>query len=329
MAYFLFVLITVYVSCYRADSGNTDMVGIAALSVILLTAGAILHEFGHLYMARRLGGRYDEIVLWPFGGVGPASPWSTPKWGFLETVAGPLVNLAVCLACAPLLWLAGCFDWKLLHPLLPGSIGDESIAINAVKLALWINWLLFLVNLIPAYPFDGGRLVYYLLGVLWPDLPHRQRRRIVGHTARIFAGGLLVLAWFACDDVSREPLPVWVGLALLAVFVFFAAKRCDEDGSETSSETNRSRRSESADVGGLEQADPLHENGAIAEPLARWMEERHQSARSREEIEAEEEKHLDEILARLHITGMEGLTPEERELLERVSARYRSRQGSR
>jgi hypothetical protein len=41
--------------------------------------------------------------------------------------------------------------------------------------------------------------------------------------------------------------------------------------------------------------------------------------------EADEERSLDEILERLHRHGRESLSPEDRALLERVSARYRSR----
>ena len=48
-----------------------------------------------------------------------------------------------------------------------------------------------------------------------------------------------------------------------------------------------------------------------------------------EEVEAEEERLVDDILSRLHTQGLESLSMEERELLERVSASYRSRLGRR
>ncbi|MFW6170260.1 MAG: hypothetical protein ACODAD_07205 [Planctomycetota bacterium] len=47
--------------------------------------------------------------------------------------------------------------------------------------------------------------------------------------------------------------------------------------------------------------------------------------RSEAEVEAEEERRVDAILSRLHVGGLECLTPEERDVLERASARYRSR----
>ena len=49
----------------------------------------------------------------------------------------------------------------------------------------------------------------------------------------------------------------------------------------------------------------------------------------REQIEADEEERVDEILARLHESGFDSLSRDERGILERVSARYRDRQNSR
>jgi hypothetical protein len=48
-----------------------------------------------------------------------------------------------------------------------------------------------------------------------------------------------------------------------------------------------------------------------------------------EEIEAAEERQVDGILSRLHAHGMNSLTADERQLLIRVSARYRNRLGRR
>ncbi len=63
--------------------------------------------------------------------------------------------------------------------------------------------------------------------------------------------------------------------------------------------------------------------------LRRWIAHR-QEARLRKQrmIEEEEERRVDEILVRLHEAGMTGLSSKDRALLDRVSARYRNRQGS-
>ena len=48
----------------------------------------------------------------------------------------------------------------------------------------------------------------------------------------------------------------------------------------------------------------------------------------RQAREAEEDQRVDEILGRLHEMGMENLSSDERALLKRASARYRSREQS-
>jgi hypothetical protein len=60
--------------------------------------------------------------------------------------------------------------------------------------------------------------------------------------------------------------------------------------------------------------------------LARWLEQRRANRQRRlAEMEAEEERRVDEVLARLNEVGMQALASEERRLLERVSKRYRQR----
>jgi hypothetical protein len=61
--------------------------------------------------------------------------------------------------------------------------------------------------------------------------------------------------------------------------------------------------------------------------MQRWFNTRRELRRRRRESqERAEERQVDEILSRLRDTGLEGLTAKERALLNRVSARYRSRQ---
>jgi hypothetical protein len=63
--------------------------------------------------------------------------------------------------------------------------------------------------------------------------------------------------------------------------------------------------------------------------MRRWLENRREMRRrKRQWMEQEEERQVDAILIRLHEKGMAGLTAKERAVLQRVSARYRNRQGS-
>jgi hypothetical protein len=64
-------------------------------------------------------------------------------------------------------------------------------------------------------------------------------------------------------------------------------------------------------------------------PLRRWLRQRRELKQRRlRDTEAAEERQFDEVLVRINQQGMDSLTPEERELLHRVSARYRDRSQS-
>src|SRR5882724_1335547 len=71
----------------------------------------LLHEFGHTFACRQVGGEANYIVLWPLGGIALAKPPPRPGATLWTIVAGPLVNVALW----PVLWIlgmvAGTHDW--------------------------------------------------------------------------------------------------------------------------------------------------------------------------------------------------------------------------
>ena len=61
-------------------------------------------------------------------------------------------------------------------------------------------------------------------------------------------------------------------------------------------------------------------------PVRKWLENRRQAKEEKQrQIDAADEARLDDILARLHASGRDGLSEEDRRILDRVSARYRQR----
>ncbi len=109
------------------------------------TLAALQHECAHAFVARRMGYSLGKIVLMPYGAVvsGDISGIS-PKQELLVCAAGPLVNAVTALFFVALWWL-----FPETYPY--------------TDRAAYVSFSLFLVNLLPAYPLDGGRALRVLL----------------------------------------------------------------------------------------------------------------------------------------------------------------------
>jgi len=311
-------LLTVYLATV---AGQADLFWYAWMMLGVILASAVLHELAHCYAAIRVGGRVDEVVLLPWGGLSHFTLPREPQAELFTAAAGPLVNLLIAGISAVALLLMGNDQLlSMLHPLRPTAIVEGPPGMVLLKLTCWINWLIVLVNLLPAPPFDGGRI---LRAVLRPAFGRRTAIILVSRTARIVAVLLCVVAWLVHDSTAMTPIPAWLPLGLLAIVLLFSAhqeiSRMDQGGLDD----GPFGYDFSEGYTSLERADePVESPGFVSQ----WLERRRESReRRRREIEASEEARVDDILARLHKTGIEGLSPEERALLQRVSARYRSR----
>ena len=65
------------------------------LEYLALFAIVLLHEFGHALACRQVGGKANQIVLWPLGGVAYVAPPPRPGATLWSIAAGPLVNVAL------------------------------------------------------------------------------------------------------------------------------------------------------------------------------------------------------------------------------------------
>src|SRR2546421_9219006 len=63
------------------------------LEYLALLGIVLMHEFGHALACRQVGGKADQIVLWPLGGVAYVSPPQRPGAMLWSIAAGPLVNV--------------------------------------------------------------------------------------------------------------------------------------------------------------------------------------------------------------------------------------------
>jgi stage IV sporulation protein FB len=188
-----FPLILVVYALWAWRVGSASDVLPAVALILAVFACVVLHEFGHCLQARRYGIRFRDIVLFPFGGMARAESLpERPRHEILVAIAGPVVNFAL----AALLFAGLAFSGTPPH-------GDGFW----VTLA-WVNLLVGVFNLTPAFPMDGGRILRGILATRMPYIDATRRARDVGQLVA------LVFVALAFVDFSRAML------AVIAVFVF-------------------------------------------------------------------------------------------------------------
>jgi Zn-dependent protease len=184
------------------EGGVPGAVGAVAL-LLALFACVLLHEFGHILMARRFGVRTPDVLLLPIGGVARLERIpDQPKQEFFIAIAGPAVTLAIVLVLYALSALLG--DTTTLNQPDP----QAPFLVNLYQ----VNLFLLIFNLIPAFPMDGGRVLRALLA---SRLGLVRGTRIAATLGQFIAivGGIYGLT-------ASPPRPL---LALIALFVFLGA----------------------------------------------------------------------------------------------------------
>lgn len=318
-----FLLMGVFAVYLGTRTPDQEMAWYGLLTVAILLLSVLLHELAHCFVAFRLGGRADLIMIGPFGGLAPITIPHEPRFELYVAVAGPLVNASICTIVAPLLYFMGGVNVVgLLNPLIPDAIVEGPPPIVFLKLTFWLNWVLVLLNLLPAFPFDGGRV---LRGMLRPVLGYRSSVSVVARIAWFSAMGLCVLAWVMRDVRATDKIPAWLPLVLIAMFLFFSANQEIARGEHSEADDDLLEYDFGQGYSNLDrEADPPRTDDPGL--LRRWLDKRREEKeRQLREQEEAEECRVDEILARLHGTGMAGLSANDRALLQRVSARYRNR----
>ena len=173
--------------------------------VLIVFVCVLLHEFGHSLTALRYGVRTKNIVLLPIGGVASLERMpEEPHKEFWITLAGPMVNLVIALLAFGLIAITGVTE--SFSDILLGATEWTS----TLMFIFGMNIFLFLFNLIPAYPMDGGRLLRSLLSM---RMPRPKATKIAGRIGQVMAV-LFVLA------AIYQEAPF---LGLIGVFIFMAA----------------------------------------------------------------------------------------------------------
>src|SRR5688572_7199412 len=278
----------------------------------------LLHEFGHCFAARWMGGTADEIIMHPLGGLAMAAPPRRPWPTFVTVAGGPLVNVLICLVTGTLLWTVfGLTLWN------PGSEASWKSAWEGVTLekyrqwqswghwVFWIHlasWSIFVFNMLPCFPLDGGQM---LQTILWPRFGYYKSMLFAATTGIV--GGVVAIA------VGIAFLGfMWVILGLLGLLNCINLRRMllaegpwafqDEDSPYAAS-LGANVYTESARTKSKRPS-----NRAI------------KRARQREEQERLEQEKVDQILAKVSAQGMHSLSWWEKRALKRATEKQRKRE---
>lgn len=168
----------------------------------------ILHEYGHALMAKRYGVKTIDIIISPIGGLARLQKLpEKPSEELKVAIAGPLVNIAI----ASILFISMYLINQDLS-FLNSSPDLKSIqSVNGFAgLLIGINLVLFVFNLIPAFPMDGGRILRALLTINYGRVKGTKLASIVG---RVFAVGFVIYGL-----LTSEYILIFVG-----IFVFIMA----------------------------------------------------------------------------------------------------------
>jgi Zn-dependent protease/predicted transcriptional regulator len=190
---FLFLLS--FVLLYDASGGGTPAVIRSFALTGLVLISVIFHELGHAVASARLGAPMRGSILMPTGGVPLVDANSLSGTGNTVSsevriaVAGPVVSLIIAAFAGTFLRLLPPKDSLWTQPLM-------TIA-NLGRSFFWINVALFALNLLPAFPLDGGR-VFRAWRTRTSDFRSATRQAVnLGHVfAAVFMLAGVTSQWF-------------------------------------------------------------------------------------------------------------------------------------
>jgi Zn-dependent protease/CBS domain-containing protein len=199
--HFTFFLLLAWIGAAHWTRGGPAEAIDGIVFILLLFVCVVLHEFGHIFAARRYGIRTPDVTLLPIGGVASLERMpEKPSQEIIVALAGPAVNLVI--AVLLMVVLGARFDFTQMAQL-------EQAQTSLIGRVAAANVALLVFNLIPAFPMDGGRVLRAVLAI---GLGYTRATRIA---ASIGQGLAVVLA---IVGLMGNPL-----LVLIAVFIFLAA----------------------------------------------------------------------------------------------------------
>lgn len=199
-----FLMLLAYIALSNLEYGAASA-AFGVVFVVLVFGCILLHEFGHVFAARKFGIRTPDVTLYPIGGVARLERMpEKPVQELIVALAGPAVNVAIAAVLSVVLIALGIgLSLTGLGGISFGGL--SSLLVGLVAVNVW----LVLFNMIPAFPMDGGRVLRALLAM---RMSYARATRIaakVGRALAVVAGAI---------GVFYSPM-----LIFIAIFIYFAA----------------------------------------------------------------------------------------------------------
>jgi Zn-dependent protease/CBS domain-containing protein len=205
---------------WSLEAGRGPQVALRSfLLMSLMLLAVLVHELAHALVAARNGIRVRSVVLLPIAGIAlldeQAQRGLDAPREIRISLAGPVLNLAMAVllgASILLFWpQVGLFSYPWLTPFdLPRSL-------------VWAQVFVALLNLLPAYPLDGGRILRALMARSGDQVTATRRAVSIGQFfsfALFVCGGLIFLGTNSNSLWLSNNL--WIMMA--GVFLFLAAQ---------------------------------------------------------------------------------------------------------
>ncbi len=213
-----FVLVFVWVAFEGLRIGmNTREVTWFAGLVLGVFVCVVLHELGHALTARKYGVKTRDIILSIIGGVARLDRFpEKPLHESLVVMAGPAVNLVLAILIGGYGWLTSSIDFT--------SLGTSRMILgnpeSFLTLFFLINLFLAIINLIPVFPMDGGRIFRSLLSI------QMGRKKATLVTTSVGQGLAVLIGILAYYFLPKELTLYLIPLVLaMSIFMFYVATK--------------------------------------------------------------------------------------------------------
>jgi Zn-dependent protease/CBS domain-containing protein len=163
---------------YKGMAKNTYWL-MGVVGALGLFLSIIFHEMTHSLVARRYGLPMKGITLFIFGGVAEMEEEpANPKTEFLMAIAGPIASVVLCAGFYGVFRLGVFMQW---FSSVNGVLGYLA----------WVNGILAVFNMLPAFPLDGGRVLRSGLWKLKNNL--RWATKVSSQIGSAFGMALIIL----------------------------------------------------------------------------------------------------------------------------------------